>query len=111
MKAIPIEQVDPLIADALRQQGRDDLIVLTKGLDAIALMLKLPQGTKDSDVDGVVWLEEPSGQVLVVIQTKNGANTSADVVPGTPVFGSCKGMLTVVSEDDEHLKDFEEYMR
>ena len=27
-----------------------------------------------------------------------------------PVFGSCKGMLTIVSEDDEHLKDFEEYM-
>ena len=29
---------------------------------------------------------------------------------GQPVFGSCKGMLNVVSEDDEHLKDFAEYM-
>jgi prevent-host-death family protein len=27
-----------------------------------------------------------------------------------PVFGSCKGMLTIVAEDDEHLKDFSEYM-
>jgi antitoxin (DNA-binding transcriptional repressor) of toxin-antitoxin stability system len=27
-----------------------------------------------------------------------------------PVFGSCKGMLTIVAEDDEHLKDFAEYM-
>lgn len=24
--------------------------------------------------------------------------------------GNCKGMLTIVSDDDEHLKDFIEYM-
>lgn len=24
--------------------------------------------------------------------------------------GSCKGMLTIVSEDDEHLEHFKEYM-
>lgn len=29
---------------------------------------------------------------------------------GTPVFGRCKGMLTVVAEDDDHLEDFKEYM-
>lgn len=27
-----------------------------------------------------------------------------------PQFGSCKGKLTIVAEDDEHLKDFQEYM-
>ena len=27
-----------------------------------------------------------------------------------PQFGSCKGMLTVVSDDDEHLEHFKEYM-
>jgi antitoxin (DNA-binding transcriptional repressor) of toxin-antitoxin stability system len=27
-----------------------------------------------------------------------------------PKFGSCKGMLTIVAEDEEHLKDFKEYM-
>ena len=27
-----------------------------------------------------------------------------------PLPGRCKGMLTVVSEDDEHLEDFKEYM-
>ena len=27
-----------------------------------------------------------------------------------PVFGSCKGMLTILAEDDDHLKDFAEYM-
>jgi antitoxin (DNA-binding transcriptional repressor) of toxin-antitoxin stability system len=24
--------------------------------------------------------------------------------------GNCKGMLTIVSDDDEHLRDFAEYM-
>ncbi len=27
-----------------------------------------------------------------------------------PKFGNCKAMLTLVAEDDEHLKDFTEYM-
>jgi antitoxin (DNA-binding transcriptional repressor) of toxin-antitoxin stability system len=27
-----------------------------------------------------------------------------------PQFGSCRGMLTIVAEDDEHLEDFKEYM-
>lgn len=28
-----------------------------------------------------------------------------------PTFGSCKGMLTILAEDEEHLKDFAEYMK
>lgn len=27
-----------------------------------------------------------------------------------PQFGSCKGMLTIVSDDDEHLEHFKDYM-
>ncbi len=27
-----------------------------------------------------------------------------------PVFGGCRGLLTVLAEDDEHLEDFREYM-
>ena len=27
-----------------------------------------------------------------------------------PQFGSCKGMLSVLAEDDEHLEDFKAYM-
>ncbi len=27
-----------------------------------------------------------------------------------PIPGRCKGMLTIVSDDDEHLKDWEDYM-
>ena len=27
-----------------------------------------------------------------------------------PIPGRCKGMLTILAEDDEHLEDFKEYM-
>jgi prevent-host-death family protein len=27
-----------------------------------------------------------------------------------PILGNCKGMITLAVEDDEHLKDFAEYM-
>ena len=27
-----------------------------------------------------------------------------------PRFGSCRGMLTIIEDDDEHLNDFVEYM-
>lgn len=27
-----------------------------------------------------------------------------------PIPGRCKGMLTILAEDDEHLEGFEEYM-
>src|SRR5262249_55945729 len=105
MKTIALEQVDQRIADALKQQRREDPILLTKGSDALGLLLRLPEGTKDSDVDGVYWLEEPKGRVLVIIQAKYGPPHEQEVGSAQPVFGSCKGMLTIVSEDDEHLKD------
>jgi hypothetical protein len=28
-----------------------------------------------------------------------------------PVFGASRGTLSIVSEDEEHLKDFQEYMK
>ena len=28
-----------------------------------------------------------------------------------PQPGNCKGMLTIIAEDDEHLKDFADYMQ
>jgi antitoxin (DNA-binding transcriptional repressor) of toxin-antitoxin stability system len=27
-----------------------------------------------------------------------------------PIFGSCKGKLIILAEDDDHLADFKEYM-
>jgi prevent-host-death family protein len=49
-----------------------------------------------------------------VIITRNQQPVAQLISPSVPqpqpVFGSCKGMLTIVSEDEEHLEDFKEYM-
>ena len=49
-----------------------------------------------------------------VIITRNQQPVAQLIPPPVPqpqpVFGSCKGMLTIVSEDEEHLEDFKEYM-
>ena len=52
---------------------------------------------------------KPDDEVEII----HNQRTVARIVPPkrhTPQFGSCKGMLTIVSDDDEHLKDFAEYM-
>ena len=107
MKTIALEQAENRIAEALKHQGREGPILL-KGSDADGLLLRLPEGM---DVDGVSWLEGPAGLALVIIQAKYLSEYGSESKPARPVFGSCQGMLTIVSEDDEHLKDFEEYMK
>lgn len=42
---------------------------------------------------------QPVAELHLIVKTKP-----------RPQFGNCQGMLTIVAEDKEHLKDFEEYM-
>jgi antitoxin (DNA-binding transcriptional repressor) of toxin-antitoxin stability system len=53
----------------------------------------------------------PGEEIAIVLDEKpiatiRAVNRSQD----RPIPGRCKGMLTIVSEDEEHLKDFIEYM-
>lgn len=57
--------------------------------------------------------QTPPGEAVVI--TRNDVPV-AQLVPlpvtmPEPIFGSCRGMLTMLAEDDEHLADFAEYMR
>jgi antitoxin (DNA-binding transcriptional repressor) of toxin-antitoxin stability system len=53
----------------------------------------------------------PGEEVIVTRDDKPVARIIAEpAIPGRPVPGRCKGMLTVIREDDEHLNDFAEYM-
>ena len=52
---------------------------------------------------------KPDDEVVIVQNQKPVAR----IVPPkreTPKFGNCKGMITILADDDEHLKDFAEYM-
>ena len=47
-----------------------------------------------------------------VVITENDRPIARLVPPGKPQpqFGSCKGMLEILADDDEHLEDFKDYM-
>jgi antitoxin (DNA-binding transcriptional repressor) of toxin-antitoxin stability system len=56
------------------------------------------------------------GEELVITENQRPVaklvNQRADPKPGLrPPPGLGKGCIAVISDDDEHLKDFEEYMR
>lgn len=53
----------------------------------------------------------PGEELIITRQAKPVAQlvALAPTVPH-PIPGRCKGMLTIISDDDDHLKDWKEYM-
>lgn len=51
----------------------------------------------------------PKDEVVITEHNRPIARLVPTAKP-QPQFGSCQGMLTIVEEDDEHLKDFKDYM-
>ena len=52
----------------------------------------------------------PGEEVVIMRDVKPVGRLSHDLPKGVPIAGRGKGMLIVRAEDDEHLKDFAEYM-
>ncbi len=52
------------------------------------------------------------GETLVITRgDKPVARLTAEAAPRKPRrAGNCQGLLVIVADDDEHLKDFAEYM-
>jgi antitoxin (DNA-binding transcriptional repressor) of toxin-antitoxin stability system len=56
----------------------------------------------------------PGEQLVITENDRPVARLTAESPPMPPKRrepGLLKGMITIVEDDDEHLKDFEEYMR
>jgi prevent-host-death family protein len=53
----------------------------------------------------------PGEAVEITSDNKPMARLTAAAPPRKPrKAGNCKGLLTIVADDDEHLKDFAEYL-
>ena len=54
----------------------------------------------------------PGEEIVITQNQKPVAKLIGEHPPArkTRVPGNCKGMITLAIEDEEHLKDFEEYM-
>ena len=103
MKTIPVEELNDRLTKALEQQDEHEPIGLTQGAGTVAWVVRVPQSLRDSEADVVAFQPGPEGRIYVLLEVKSAAHA--------PVFGAGRGTLTVLSEDDEHLKDFQEYMK
>ena len=52
----------------------------------------------------------PGDEVIITRDGKPVGRLVPELPKGVPIYGRGKGMLVVNSDDDDHLKDFEEYM-
>jgi hypothetical protein len=110
MKAIPLEQLGERVSKMVEGQEEHEAIQLTKDSSTVALLLRVPVTMKDTEPDFVLFSEGPSGRIFVFVEAKHASQQKTDHAVGRPVFGAGRGTFTEVSEDDEHLKDFKEYM-
>jgi prevent-host-death family protein len=52
----------------------------------------------------------PGEEIVITRDNRPVARLVAERKQPRPGPGLCKGMISVVADDDEHLKDFEDYM-
>jgi antitoxin (DNA-binding transcriptional repressor) of toxin-antitoxin stability system len=66
-----------------------------------------------ADLAGLIRRLPPGGQLVITENDRPVATLTAapPAPPQRPGPGLAKGMITILEDDDEHLKDFEEYMR
>ena len=50
------------------------------------------------------------GEEVVITKDDQPVAELRSIAPGQPQFGRCQGMLTIVSEDEDQLEDFKEYV-
>jgi antitoxin (DNA-binding transcriptional repressor) of toxin-antitoxin stability system len=76
------------------------------------IMRTMPIEQVEGHLAEVIETLPPGEELLITRGNKPVAKlVGEDKEQPRPVFGRGKGMLTIISEDDEHLKDFAGYMR
>jgi antitoxin (DNA-binding transcriptional repressor) of toxin-antitoxin stability system len=53
----------------------------------------------------------PDQEIIITSNDQPVAELRLLPVERQPRFGSCKGSLVILAEDNEHIKDFAEYLR
>lgn len=65
-----------------------------------------------TDLAGLIHRLRPGEQLVITENDRPVARLTAEPPPGLrPPPGLLKGAIVILEDDDEHLKDFAEYMR
>jgi hypothetical protein len=108
MKKIPVDELNSRIADALKRTGEEEPVLLTEDSGVLGMLVPLPAQLNSGSFIWRVKVRLHEGEAWVFV---HGREHHAHAHRRPSEFGRCRGMLTIVADDDEHLKDFDEYMR
>ena len=72
----------------------------------------IPLEQASAGLTDLVRALSPGDEIILTDGDRVAARIVApiDDAPKRRVPGRCKGMLTIISDDDEHLEDFKDYM-
>lgn len=113
MKTVSIKEAENCLPELLSDPGP---VVLTeeKSTEPTWVVLRIKDGAGGRySVAGFTIIVLPEDGTIASQHVEKALSTetaNAHSTANAPTFGSGKGTLTIVSEDDEHLKDFKEYM-
>jgi antitoxin (DNA-binding transcriptional repressor) of toxin-antitoxin stability system len=78
---------------------------------AIAMLENITMEEAQSNLPEIIENLKPGAEIII---TRNNQPVAALHLPEAlapqPRFGSCRGALTILAEDDEYLQDFKDYM-
>jgi antitoxin (DNA-binding transcriptional repressor) of toxin-antitoxin stability system len=74
----------------------------------MSLTISLAQAS--TQLEGLVRALGPNDEIVLTDNNKPVARIVANDSRPRRIPGACMGMLTIISDDDEHLEDFREYM-
>ena len=73
-------------------------------------MQTMPIEQTEGHLAGIIAKLSPGEEIVLTRNNRPIARLVGEKRPPRPGPGLCKGMITIVADDDEHLKDFAEYM-
>lgn len=119
MTAVTIEEAQSKLPELIHKLTPGEELLITEDNQPVARLIPAnkQQQRKLGGLQGTVIYMAPDFDAPIeqVVITENKVPV-AKLMPECQLGrkprqpGNCKGMLTIISDDDEHLKDFADYM-
>jgi antitoxin (DNA-binding transcriptional repressor) of toxin-antitoxin stability system len=93
-----------VFADAILYRQR---LTLVQG---VLVMQTMPIEQAEGRLSEIVTKLSPDEEIILTRNNQPVARLIGEKRPPRPGPGLCRGMISIVADDDEHLKDFAEYM-
>lgn len=105
MIMITLEEARAKLSQLLHQLAPGEEILITEGQQTVAKLVGQGVVSRKPRQPG-----SGKGKLIILEEVAEGQSVGLAAEAPHPVPGRGRGKLVILSENDEHLKDFEEYM-